>query len=134
LTHIVRMQAVIEIPGFDVDAKAAGLTDEDRRRIVDRIGADPQAGDVIVGTGGARKVRFAGRGKGKSGGFRVITYFAGDDTPVFLISVFGKGDRVDLSQAERNALRRELAGMVEDYKNGVRVYVQGRQQASRKRP
>ena len=38
-----------------------------------------RAGDVIEGTGGARKLRFAGKGKGKRGGFRVITFFSGAD-------------------------------------------------------
>jgi mRNA-degrading endonuclease RelE of RelBE toxin-antitoxin system len=50
----------------------------------------PDAGDIMPGTGGARKVRFSGRGKGKSGGYRVITFFAADDIPVFLIDVYSK--------------------------------------------
>lgn len=76
-------------------------------------------GDVIPGTGGARKVRFVGRGKGKSGGFRVITYFAGTDLPVFLLTLFAKGERVDLTQAERNEMRRELAGLADDYRGSA---------------
>jgi hypothetical protein len=51
----------------------------------------------------------------------VITYFGGDDMPVFLLSVFAKGDRVDLTQAERNAMRRELAGLVEDHRANLKV-------------
>lgn len=58
----------------------------------------------LQGTGGCRKVRFAGRGKGKSGGYRTITFYSGSDLPVFLITVFGKGERADLTQKERNAL------------------------------
>ena len=74
---------------------------------------------MIKGTGGARKVRFAGRGKGKSGGYRIITYYGGEDLPVFLLNVFSKGDRVDLSQAERNELQKELKGLADDYRKGV---------------
>jgi hypothetical protein len=48
---------------------------------------------LIPGTGGARKVRFAGRGKGKSGGYRVITFYSGPEVPVFLITLFAKGRR-----------------------------------------
>ena len=71
----------------------------------------------------ARKVRFAGRGKGKSGGYRVITFYSGARLPVFLLAVFGKGAKVDLTPAERNERRRELAGLVEDYRRGVSLYV-----------
>ena len=55
----------------------------------------------------------------------MITFYAGQDIPVFLLNVFAKGDKVDLSQAERNELRRELAGLAADYRYGVRRYVQG---------
>ncbi len=43
----------------------------------------PEAGDEISGTGGARKIRVAGRGKGKSGGYSVITFYSGKDVPVW---------------------------------------------------
>jgi hypothetical protein len=84
------------------------------------------AGNLIQGSGGARKVRFAGRGKGKSGGYRVITFYSGARLPVFLLTVFGKAQKIDLTQAERNELRRELAGLVEDYRKGVRRHVRSR--------
>ncbi|WP_447954342.1 type II toxin-antitoxin system RelE/ParE family toxin [Sphingopyxis chilensis] len=45
-------------------------------------------------------MRFAKPGKGKSGGYRVITYYAGDDVPVFLLTVFGKGEKVSLTMRE----------------------------------
>ena len=80
----------------------------------------------VPGTGGARKVRFAGRGKGKSGGYRVITFYSGSEVPVFLITLFAKGEKVDLTQAERNAMKRELAGLVEDYRRGARRHVRSR--------
>lgn len=120
------MQSVIETPDFLADAKAAGITDEERSKIVSTLARNPQAGVEIRGTGGARKVRFGGRGKGKSGGYRVITFYTGEDVPVFLLNVFAKGDKVDLSQAERNELRQELAGLAEDYRRGVRLYVHRR--------
>jgi hypothetical protein len=60
----------------------------------------------VIEGGGARKVRFAGRGKGKGGGYRVITFCSGAGLPVFPLTVFGKGRKVDLTQAERNELAR----------------------------
>jgi len=98
------MQAVIETRAFLAAAAAAGMTDEERGRAVVEIAENPRAGDLVKDTDGCRKVRVAGRGKGKSGGYRVITYFGGDDIPVFLLTVFSKGERADLSQAERNGL------------------------------
>lgn len=118
------MHVVVETPDFIADAKATGITDEERSEIVKKLAKDPLAGDPIPGTGGARKVRFRGRGKGKSGGYRVITFCTGQDVPVFLLNVFAKGDRVDLSQAERNILRKELASLADEYRRGVRSNVQ----------
>ena len=67
------MHAVIETPDFLRDAKAAGIGRDERRLIVDHVTANPMAGDLIVGSGGARKIRFAAPGRGKSGGYRVAT-------------------------------------------------------------
>ncbi len=70
---------------------------------VNRLADDPLAGDIMPGTGGARKLRHQGRGGGKSGGYRTIHHFSGDDVPVFLLAVYGKG-----TKAERNGLARLL--------------------------
>ena len=45
---------------------------------------------------------------------------------MFVLSVFGKGDKVDLTQSERNQLRKELADLAEDYRKGVRRHVRSR--------
>lgn len=117
------MQTVIQTPTFLADAKAAGVTDDEMLAIVNAISADPQSGDVIVGTGGARKVRIAGKGKGKSGGYRIITFYAADDVPVFLLALVSKGQRADLSQSDRNELRAFLAGIADDYRKGAAMKV-----------
>jgi hypothetical protein len=71
---------------------------------VDILATNPLAGEIMPGCGGARKLRVARPGGGKSGGYRVITHFAGDDVPIFLLTVFGKTEKVTLTKAERNAL------------------------------
>ena len=88
--------------------------------IVRAISLEPFIGDLMPGTGGARKRRFGGRGKGKSGGYRTVSYFAGEDVPVLLLALIDKGERADLSQAERRELRSELAGYASDYRASVR--------------
>lgn len=120
------MQAVVETPDYLADAKAAGLTDAERADIVEMLSKTPTAGDPIVGTGGARKIRVAGRGKGKSGGYRVITFYGGDDIPIFLLAVFSKGDKVNLTKAERNELRTELAGLADDYREDLKKMAKSR--------
>ncbi|MDR4308587.1 type II toxin-antitoxin system RelE/ParE family toxin [Chelatococcus sambhunathii] len=117
------MHAVLTTPVFEADAKAAGLGEDEIMEMVVYLSENPQAGDVIPGTGGARKLRFAGRGKGKSGGYRTIHFFAGDDVPIFLLALVDKGGRADLSQRERNLLSKELAGLASDYREGVAARV-----------
>jgi hypothetical protein len=100
-------------------AADAGMSDDAVRRLVDLIAANPTAGDLIVGTGGCRKVRVAGRGKGKSGGYRVITFYAGEAMPVFLITMFSKGERANLTKDECNQLSIRTKVMAADYKTAT---------------
>jgi hypothetical protein len=110
------MQTVIETESFLRDAKVAGLTEQERSEIVNFIALNPIAGDEIKGTGGTRKVRLAGKSKGKSGGYRVITFYSGKDIPVFLLNVFAKNEKIDLSQAERNELKMILVTLADAYR------------------
>lgn len=98
------MQTVIETPAYLASAKDENISDEERHAIVNYVAANPDAGVLMAGTGGARKLRFAGRSKGKSGGYRIITFFANQDMPVFLLDIFGKDTQENLSQGERNEL------------------------------
>jgi hypothetical protein len=111
------MHTVIETPTFLADCKT--MSEEERLAIVDAIATDPLLGDPMPGTGGARKRRFPGRGKGKRGGYRTVCYFAGKDVPVLLLALISKGERENLSQAECNELRKELAGYAADYRASV---------------
>jgi hypothetical protein len=62
-------------------------------------------------------VRLAGRGKGKSGGYRVITFFTGTDVPVFLLNIFAKNEKTDLKPKERRVLKTVLADIVKAYRS-----------------
>jgi hypothetical protein len=86
--------AVAELPQFIRDAEAL------------EVSIDPLKGDEVRGSGGVRKVRFAGRGKGKSGGYRVITAYFGADVPVYLLAILSKGERANFSAAEIDGFRR----------------------------
>ena len=119
------MHAVIQTSAFTSAADAAGMLAEEVEAVVQMVSADPTAGDVMQGTGGARKLRLAGRGKGKSGGYRVITFYAAEDVPVFLLDVYGKGDKANLTRAERNELRDILDQIADAYRAGVRAKIVG---------
>jgi hypothetical protein len=115
------MQTVTELKAFRKAAERAGMSEEDIDELIDYLGENPEAGDVMEGTGGCRKLRFAIRGnnKGKSGGVRTITLYTGENLPVFLITVFAKNVTISLSKAERNALKKMADDIVEEYSRRV---------------
>lgn len=102
------MITVAELPEY-IQRAAQLLSDAERRDVIDYLAAHPKAGDLMVGTGGIRKLRWGRGGRGKSGGVRVIYYVHSDRMPLYLITVFAKNEQANLSKAERN----ELAGLVD---------------------
>ena len=115
------MHTVIETPAFIAASADAGMSTDEIAAFVSKVAERPDMGDLMKGTGGARKVRVAGRGKGKSGGYRIITFYAAADVPVFLLDCYGKGDQASLSMAERNELRTVLAEIADAYRAGARA-------------
>jgi hypothetical protein len=111
------MQAVVETHVFRRSAADAGMTEDEIFQVIDFLAANPQAGDEIKGTGGCRKVRVAGRGKGKSGGYRVITFFSGPAIPLFLVYAYSKADRSDLDGAQRADLKRMTKVLVDEFRS-----------------
>ena len=99
------MHTVVETPEYLRAAKKAGMSEAEREAAVLFLAEHPQAGDVIEGAGGARKVRIARAGKGKSGGYRLVTYYRDGDTPVFLLTVISKGQRADLTPGQRKQVK-----------------------------
>jgi hypothetical protein len=85
------------------------LSAASRAEIVDHVAARPRAGEVMQGTGGVRKLRWARGGRGKSGGVRVIYYYHSEAMPLYLLTVFAKNERANLSKAERNDLAKLVA-------------------------
>lgn len=90
------------------------LTEAERRDVVDYLAAHPKAGDLMEGTGGVRKIRWARAGRGKSGGVRIIYYVHSEAMPLYLLTVFAKNERANLSKAERNDLA-DLVELLVDY-------------------
>lgn len=80
------------------------LSDEENDAVIDYLSMHPRSGVLIRGTGGVRKLRWAHENKGKSGGVRIIYYYHSENIPLYLLSLFSKGEKNNLSKQECNEL------------------------------
>jgi len=111
--------SVVETPEF-LSATRKLMDDEERAALVDFLAYNPTAGNLIQGTGGIRKLRWSLEGRGKRGGARVVYFYHNTDLPVFALTAYAKNVRANLSQSERNDLRRLTKLLVESYGKGRR--------------
>lgn len=112
----IRLQTVVETPAYLTAAKGV-LSNAERVEVINTVAQNPEAG-VALG-GGIRKIRIPRQGHGKSGGGRVVFLFAGEDIPVFLLTVFAKNEKANLNPKERTALVKAAKRMAEDYRRGL---------------
>ncbi|MGN0182945.1 MAG: type II toxin-antitoxin system RelE/ParE family toxin [Oscillospiraceae bacterium] len=98
----------VMLPEFDKQWANLGLTDKDLNRLQLELLENPQKGDVIQGTGGLRKLRFAFENRGKSGSARVAYVDFVVYEKIYLITVYQKNEKENLSQAERNNIKRVI--------------------------
>jgi mRNA-degrading endonuclease RelE of RelBE toxin-antitoxin system len=82
------------------------MSDSEREALVSFKGANPEAGKIMPETGGVRKVRWGLSGRGKRGDVRVVYYYHSERLPLFLLTAYTKNERANLTQAERNAMKR----------------------------
>jgi len=84
------------------------LDDESYGALQVRLANRPEAGDVIRGSGGMRKIRWAAKGHGKRGGVRVIYYWWVDKDRISMLFIYAKNEMDDLSAEQLKLLRRAL--------------------------
>lgn len=96
----------IEAPAFTCYVSEY-LDPDEYRNLQKRLVDDPEAGDLMPGTGGFRKVRWADpkRGKGRRGGLRIIYYYFASEQQIWLITLYGKNEAADLTPQEKKSLR-----------------------------
>lgn len=101
---------LIQLSPFVAKWAKLGLPDEDLQSLEGVLVSNPQAGAVISGTGGLRKLRFAPptRRTGKRGAFRVIYAFVPAGAAVYFFTLYGKSEQSDLSPDEKKVFRQVL--------------------------
>lgn len=89
------------------------LTEDERQTLLSHLSSHPIAGNVIEGTGGIRKLRWARQGTGKSSGIRVIYFYYNERMPPqYALTLYGKGEKDNLSKSERNELAKIVQVLV----------------------
>ncbi len=101
------MFTVVETPTFSRLSKDY-WTDTERNNFVSFIAANPEAGDVVPGSGGVRKVRWSYGGRGKRGGVRVIYYSQLADGEIWLLLIYGKSVRDNIQAHVLRQIREEI--------------------------
>ena len=99
----------IEAPAFT--RYVSDYLDEEQYRVLQiALANNPEVGDVMPGTGGFRKFRWADprRGKGRRGGLRIIYYYFLSDQQIWLMTLYGKDEAADLTPKEKNTLRSSI--------------------------
>ena len=87
------------------------LSDDEYRALQNTLVENPERGDIIKGGGGIRKLRHAVQGRGKSGGVRVIYYWVKDDHQIFMLVVYPKTKKDNLTDRETAILRECVKGI-----------------------
>lgn len=105
------LQTVVELDAFAADAESV-FTRAEREALILFLAAQPDAGEVRRRT----KLRWGAKGKGKRGWARVVTYYADQRSPVFLLACFAKGEKADLSPKQLAELRTILKAILDDYR------------------
>lgn len=89
------------------------LSETEKERLIDWLALNPLDGDIIVGTNGVRKTRWAYGSRGKSGGLRIIYYFRDLNMPIYIVAVYKKNEKLNISAREKQMINRLVDELVE---------------------
>jgi hypothetical protein len=113
-TPAMALITVVETAAY-LAKSATLLTEEERTGLVNDLASGPEVGDLIRGGGGIRKFRLGAGNRGKRGGVRVIYYYHSRRMPVFLLALFAKNERSDLSRDEVHRLAKAVKAIAKSY-------------------
>lgn len=103
---------IVETLSFSKEAKKL-ISEEEIDKLKNCLAANPEVGDLIPGLRGIRKIRWQANQKGKQGGARVIYFFYNFNIPLFLLDIYPKSKKDDLTSSEK----KELNGLIEELVN-----------------
>lgn len=106
---------IVELPEYIKSADKI-LLNEEKDELLYYLSSNPKSGTLLQGTGGIRKLRWGSKGKGKSGGSRVIYFFYNETIPLFLLTIFSKNEKINLSKEERDELAKLVKKLIKSYK------------------
>jgi mRNA-degrading endonuclease RelE of RelBE toxin-antitoxin system len=109
---------VVEFKAFLTNAKNL-FDDDEKDELIEFLSYNPTAGVVIKGTGGLRKLRWRAKGKGKSGGARLIYFYYDDEMPLFLLTAYGKSQKADIAPEEKAEFRELVDVLVASYRKPI---------------
>ena len=107
MPYILYVYTVIETPVYSRKAERI-LSEEERDAFAVYISGNPNAGVIVRGSGGIRKVRWAFQGSGKRGGVRVIYFNQLEKGEIWLLTLYAKSERSSIPPAELRALKEEI--------------------------
>ena len=114
MDYYLTMHTIVELPEYKRKVEKL-LSENENKHIIDYLAKTPTAGVLMQGTGGVRKLRWGKEGSGKSGGVRVIYYYYNDEIPLFMLTLFGKNEKANLSKAECNTLSKLTKILADTY-------------------
>lgn len=92
------------------------LSEDEKAELIGYLSVFPHAGTLLQGTGGVRKLRWARNDRGKSGGVRVIYYYHNEDMPLYLLALFGKNEKANISMEEKKILSKAAKELVKHWR------------------
>ena len=107
---LTELQTVAETPTFTQQADKI-FTEEEKNGVIEYLAENPTAGDLITGTGGVRKIRFALPGRGKSGGARIVYYYLDDTFPIYALLAYPKNAKTDLTDDEKKMVKKLVTAL-----------------------
>lgn len=117
------IRSFIEVPLFSKRWKEIGLGEEELRKLQIMLLKDPESGPVMEGTGGIRKVRYPLENKGKSGSARVCYTDFAEYEVIYLITAFEKKEQDNLTNEEKNVLKKLVKSLKEETARNRRLFV-----------
>lgn len=114
MKEIIKYITIVETSHFQRESKKT-LKEDSLDDLKNYLAANPESGDVIPGLRGIRKIRWGANQKGKSGGARIIYFFYNVNIPLFLLDIYAKSEKSDMTAQEKKILNKMVDELIESY-------------------